>query len=101
MSPDRADELRGLSAPKSRTREPPPGVAARMAVLRVTYVPETVAAAAERLARERPPAKNQPFEVAVALRLEELRSLLELAAHLHRAPTDSNSPSPQKVSQDK
>ena len=56
----------------------------RMAALRASYVPETVAAAAERLAREGPLAREEPFEVAVARRLQELRSLLELAAYLHR-----------------
>jgi hypothetical protein len=57
-----------------------------MAVLRASYIPETVAAAAERLAHEGPAARELPFEVAVARRLQELRALLELAAYLHRAP---------------
>jgi hypothetical protein len=64
--------------------EPPPGVAARLAELREICVPEPVAIGAERLERERP-MKREPFEVAVARRLRELRALVDLARHLHRA----------------
>ncbi len=88
MSRDRPGDVAGVSAPARRMSDPPPGVAARLEVLRASYVPETVAAAAARLARERP-AKSQPFEVAVARRLQELRSLLELAAYLHRVAPQS------------
>ena len=66
------------------SREPPPGVAARLARLRALYVPETDTAARSRLARERPRV-TEPFEAAVARRLGELRALSELANHLHRA----------------
>lgn len=66
------------------SHEPPPGVAGRLARLRMLYVPETDAAARARLSRERPPV-NEPFEVAVARRLRELRALCELADYLHRA----------------
>ena len=79
-----------LSIPMSRewvlepAGEPPPGVAARLTALRDLYAPEPVAEAKERLARERPKPR-QPFEVAIARRLLELRALLDLAGHLHRA----------------
>ncbi len=59
-------------------------VAARLRELRRLYVPEGIAAARERLARERPPAA-EPFTVAVARSLAELRALCELARHLHAA----------------
>jgi hypothetical protein len=63
---------------------PPPGVAARLAALRALSVVEEVAAARDRLARERP-ASTEDFDAAVAGRLRELRALCELAAYLHRA----------------
>ena len=98
MSRDRPDDLgRGPAPAAGRTGEPPPGVAARMAALRGSYVPETVAAGAERLAREGPAPKEQPFEVAVARRLQELRSLLELAAYLHGVARQSSPASPQEA----
>lgn len=63
---------------------PPPGVGGRLAALRLLYAPEPVATATARLASERP-ADQQAFEVAVARRLRELRSLMDLAGYLHRA----------------
>ena len=62
-------------------------VAARLAVVRAGYVPETVEEGRQRLARERPrPA--EPLAVTAARGLDELRALCELARHLHqvRAP---------------
>lgn len=57
-------------------------VAARLDALRAHYVPECVAEARARLARERPVGPREPFERAVARRLVELRALCELARHL-------------------
>lgn len=88
MSRERSGDLGGVSTPTRRPSEPPPGVAARLAALRASYAPETVTAAAERLARERP-GSEEPFEVAVARRLRELRSLLDLADYLHRVAPES------------
>ncbi len=85
-----------LSVPARRAGEPPPGVAARLTALRLMYVSETVAAAAGRLARERP-TKQPPFEVGVARRLGELRSLLDLAGYLHRAIPVVSGTSPATV----
>ena len=63
----------------------PPGLAERLQALRGLYVAERDDEARRRLARERP-RRSQPFEVAVAGRLRELRALCELAEHLHRVP---------------
>ena len=57
-------------------------VAARLARLRATYVPEHVNDARQRFA---PKAANlQHFARDVALRLKDLRALCELSDHLHR-----------------
>ncbi len=63
---------------------PPPGVAARLSKLRAWYRPETLVEGRARLQRERA-VVSEPFEVAVARRLRELRALCELARHLHQA----------------
>ena len=57
-------------------------VASRLEELRRLYVPERIEAARERLARERP-VHAEPFALAVARSLAELRALCELAQHLH------------------
>jgi hypothetical protein len=59
-------------------------IAARLATLRALYVPETVEQARERLARERPPSRESPAQVATRS-LAELRALCELARVLHAA----------------
>jgi hypothetical protein len=49
----------------------------------------------EEEARERmtpPPAVDEPFERAVARRLEELRALCELTRHLHRLQPSNRAP---------
>ena len=60
-------------------------VAARLLELRGLHVPEDLTEARARLARETPRTR-EPFEVAVARQLEELRALCELARHLHQEP---------------
>lgn len=70
----------------------PDAVAARLDTLRRSWIPED-----ERSVRSRfdPPQASTPapaFEQAVALRLAELRALLELTDHLHRARLSSNDP---------
>lgn len=62
----------------------PRTVAARLANLRARYVPESVAEAAERLARERPPSADS-FDVRVGRNLAELRALCELTSYLGQA----------------
>jgi hypothetical protein len=62
----------------------PAGVAARLAILRASFVAETDAEARARLERERP-RSSESFETAVARRLRELRALDELARHVQRA----------------
>ena len=62
----------------------PRAVAVRLAELRALYVPETVAAAAERLARERPPS-SESFDERVARNLMELRALCDLTRYLGQA----------------
>ena len=62
----------------------PAAVAARLAELRRLYVPESVAAAAERLARERPPSTDS-FDERVARNLSELRALRDLTRYLGQA----------------
>lgn len=65
-------------------RELTPQLAAqRLEVLRALHVTERDEDARQRLERERPVCV-EPFERAVARRLEELRALCNLAAHLHR-----------------
>jgi hypothetical protein len=59
-------------------------VLARLAELRRLYSPERLEDARQRLAAERP-RRSEPFEVAVARSLEELRALCELTKYLHRA----------------
>jgi hypothetical protein len=71
---------------RARPPAPPPDVANRLETLRTLYVAETDQEARARLSRERPRAAA-PFPVQVAARLEELRALCDLAAHLHRAPS--------------
>lgn len=61
----------------------PEAIAARLDALRASYVPEHIDEARARLARERPQAE-EPFALAVARRLDELRALCELARHLRR-----------------
>jgi hypothetical protein len=59
-------------------------VAARLAWLRDSYVPDDAIAA--RLRLEDPAGRrSEPFARAVARRLAELRALCELADHLHAA----------------
>jgi hypothetical protein len=62
---------------------PPPGVAERLDRLRALVVVDTDADTRRRLARDRP-TSVEPFAVAVARRLAELRALSDLANHLHR-----------------
>jgi hypothetical protein len=62
---------------------PPPGVAERLERLGAMVVLDTDADTRRRLARDRP-ANVEPFAVAVARRLAELRALSDLANHLHR-----------------
>jgi hypothetical protein len=57
-------------------------VASRLEQLRRLYVPESIEAARERLALERP-VRAEPFALAVARALAELRALCDLARHLH------------------
>ena len=60
-----------------------PGVVAkRLGALRAAYVAESIADARARFAREAP---VEPFEVAVARRLAELRARDALARYLHRS----------------
>ena len=61
----------------------PDVVAARLADLRLRYVPESLAEARARLGRERPIATTS-FAETVQRRLSELRALCELATHLQR-----------------
>ncbi|CAN5866298.1 hypothetical protein BH11MYX3_BH11MYX3_27910 [soil metagenome] len=62
----------------------PVAVAQRLAAVRAYYVPESVADAADRLARERPPS-TETFELSVARNLEELRALCDLVDYLQTA----------------
>ena len=62
----------------------PAAVMRSLAVLRSSYVPETVSAAAERLARERPPS-TESFSHQVSRCLAELRALDELVRYLRLA----------------
>lgn len=66
------------------TKLDPIAVAARLAILRALYVPETVADARRRLAKERP-ADDTPFAEKVARRLDELRALDDFARYLQQA----------------
>jgi hypothetical protein len=59
----------------------PEDIAARLAVLRALYVPESIEEARLRLERERPDVE-EPFEQAVARRLRELRAICELVRHV-------------------
>ncbi len=59
----------------------PSRVTAYLAELRARYQPETVEDARSRLQRERPPS-TESFEESVARRLDELRALCDLIAHL-------------------
>jgi hypothetical protein len=62
---------------------PPAGVAERLKQLAAIFVAERDAEARARLQREAD-ALTEPFAVAVARRLEELRALSELSDYLHR-----------------
>lgn len=66
-----------------REGRPPAGVAERMAHLRAIDVPESDGEARRRLESEAR-ASVEPFAVAVARRLEELRALSHLSSYLHR-----------------
>ena len=59
----------------------PEDVAARLAVLRALYVPESIEEARLRLERERP-APDESFDQAVARRLRELRAICDLVRHV-------------------
>jgi len=59
----------------------PEDVAARLARLRALYVPESVEEARLRIEHERPRVE-EPFELAVARRLRELRAVCELVRHV-------------------
>jgi hypothetical protein len=59
----------------------PEDVVARLAELRACYRAETVEEARLRLERERP-VDDEPFDRAVARRLDELRALCDLVAHV-------------------
>ena len=65
----------------------PKAVAARLAVLRTSYVAETVQEARARLADERP-ARHETLEQRATRCLGELRALDELARYLHRSSAD-------------
>ena len=60
----------------------PKAIARRLQQLSELYVPETVEQARARFEAERPRAKVEDFNRAVARRLDELRALLELTAAL-------------------
>ena len=64
-------------------KQPPPGVAQRLAQLAELYVPETDAEARRRLQHERP-AVTRPLDEAVGHRLAELQALCDLTAQLHK-----------------
>jgi hypothetical protein len=66
----------------------PRSVAVRLSDLRTRYVPESVADARARLAREQP-RPHDTFEQRAARSLVELRALCELARALHRARADA------------
>jgi hypothetical protein len=66
-----------------REGRPPAGVAERLERLRAIYVPESDTEARRRLESDAR-ASVEPFAVAVARRLEELRALSDLASYLHR-----------------
>jgi len=59
----------------------PEDVAARLAVLRALYVPESIEEARLRLERERPE-PEESFDQAVARRLRELRAVCDLVNHV-------------------
>jgi hypothetical protein len=61
----------------------PHAVAERLNALRQAWVPEDEASVRARMTCE--PPRAAPFEEVVSARLHELRALLELTAHLHRA----------------
>jgi hypothetical protein len=56
-------------------------VVARLARLRVLYVPESIEEARRRLERERPE-RTETFDQAVARRLRELRAVCDLVHHV-------------------
>ena len=60
----------------------PEAVSARLALLRASYVPETLEQGRARMAHRPEP---EPFERGVARRLAELRALCELTKHLRSA----------------
>ena len=60
----------------------PQAVAERLEWLRQAWVPEDEASVRARMTQ---PPRAVSFDEAVAGRLRELRALLELTAHLHRA----------------
>jgi hypothetical protein len=61
----------------------PHAVAERLNALRQAWVPEDEASVRARMTHQPPRAAS--FEEAVAVRLHELRALLELTTYLHRA----------------
>lgn len=63
----------------------PEAVAGRLEALRAMWVPENEESVRRRMERADVQPPHQTFEQQVAARLAELRSLMELTAHLHRA----------------